>query len=1117
MMVTHANFSDGKLHIWAETVAPVAVAAAATDTTQSDGPPPHPGVADLATVRQLLDLDKPAAESGWAWLGNRDGGLVENMHIDDAELTLFLPAINGEPMPSPQAAHWIGRTGDEHDETEHARLARFTVPALAIAPGLAHAVLERLEAISHQTHEAAFDEAQLTETDDTTDNDTTAKAPSAVIGDSARFYLSASRLARSLLAEQRFVPMVIQDAAGGLRAAWRPWLSDDATAERVGTLLEAMPASARAHDDEHEHQGWPILTNFMGAMIDGWCRRVLSRESMREALEGRRVIPEDPHVRWLGGLLDATPSVDSDAASGPRMMRAVRHWIGGLEERGISSAWRLCLVLNEPLTLDDDPSAAWGAPDDSARWAVTFKLRSSESATVEVDAEDIWAIRSDSVTIDGLRLDEPKEVLLSELARAARLYQPLETALRETEPMILELTTKQAYEFLREFAPLLVEQGFAIETPEWWDTPAARIGGRLKIDSPDLDANGMGLSAPGAVSAARLGLNALVSYEWNLAVGDTPLTLNDFERLAQEGSPLVRINGQWVEIRPEDVEKAVEFLHENPGGKMRIGEALRMAFGGGMSGDALPILGVDATGWAAMILGDMEEQSMPIIDTPKGFKGDLRPYQRKGLSWLAFLDAIGLGPCLADDMGLGKTIQLLAMLVNEREQAEAARAGGHDVETIGPTLLVVPMSIVGNWLREARKFTPSLRVLVHHGAERAAGDSFVDKAHDSDLVITTYALAHRDRESIGRVEWRRVVLDEAQNIKNASAKQSVAVRELDAPRRIALTGTPLENRLSELWSIVDFCNPGFLGSSGEFRRVFSVPIERYRDGERAGQLRQLVRPFILRRLKTDPTVISDLPEKIEMKEYCRLTSEQAALYESTVRDMLSEVERSEGIRRRGVVLTTLIRLKQVCNHPALLARDEEADNAPAVPNPSRSGKCVRLIEMLDEVISSNEQALIFTQFRQMGHLLSAMLRHAFDRDVMFLHGGVPQGQREKLVERFQKADGSAPIFILSLKAGGVGLNLTAASHVFHFDRWWNPAVENQATDRAFRIGQDKRVNVHKFIVGGTLEERIDQMIESKVALAEDIIGSGEDWLTELTTTQLRDVLTLRPDAMEDDE
>ncbi|MCB1212300.1 MAG: DEAD/DEAH box helicase, partial [Verrucomicrobiales bacterium] len=522
---------------------------------------------------------------------------------------------------------------------------------------------------------------------------------------------------------------------------------------------------------------------------------------------------------------------------------------------------------------------------------------------------------------------------------------------------------------------------------------------------------------------------------------------------------------------------------------------------------AVPILGLDATGWIGSLLGASEDDvSMPDIQVPESFQGELRPYQHKGLSWLAFLDRLGLGPCLADDMGLGKTIQLLALLLYERQL--------NNGESPGPTILVVPMSIVGNWQREAHRFAPDLTVLVHHGPERLTGDSFAQSASTSDLVITTYALVNRDLETLEKVGWRRAVLDEAQNIKNPSAKQTRAVRALAPERRVALTGTPLENRLSELWSIMEFCNPGFLGTLTEFKRAFALPIERHNDRQRATRLRNLVRPFILRRLKTDPNVIEELPEKVESREYCRLTSEQAELYESTVRKMLTEVEQAEGIRRRGAVLAALTRLKQICDHPWLVRPDKD-DGASPPTSATTSGKCIRLLEMLDEVVASGDQALVFTQFRQMGRVLASTISHALDRDVLFLHGGTTQTQRQQMVDRFQLEDGSAPIFILSLKAGGVGLNLTAASHVFHFDRWWNPAVENQATDRAYRIGQTKRVQVHKFIVAGTLEERIDQMIESKIALAEDVIGSGEDWLTELSTNQLKELFSLRPDAIAD--
>jgi SNF2 family DNA or RNA helicase len=401
----------------------------------------------------------------------------------------------------------------------------------------------------------------------------------------------------------------------------------------------------------------------------------------------------------------------------------------------------------------------------------------------------------------------------------------------------------------------------------------------------------------------------------------------------------------------------------------------------------------------------------------------------------------------------------------------------------------------------------------------------VETALSSDIVVTTYALVVRDKDSLERVHWRRVVLDEAQHIKNPPTKQTASIRALRTSHRIALTGTPVENRLSELWSILEFCTPGYLGSQNEFRKRFASPIERHKDRRQAERLKNLVRPFVLRRLKTDPTVISDLPPLVETRQNVPLTAEQAQLYDSVVNDMLHRVDNADGIKRRGLVLSALVKLKQVCNHPAhFLRQGSDDDDAPPLPTlkagerlSARSGKAMRLMEMVEEVVAAGDRALIFTQYRQMGHLLVAMLRQEIDTEALFLHGGTPQAKREQLIERFQSNDPKCPIFVLSLKAGGVGLNLTAANHVFHFDRWWNPAVENQATDRAFRIGQHRTVNVHKMISEGTLEERIDQMIEQKTELAQQIIGAGESWLTELSTGQLRELLTLRRDTLEEEE
>ena len=525
-----------------------------------------------------------------------------------------------------------------------------------------------------------------------------------------------------------------------------------------------------------------------------------------------------------------------------------------------------------------------------------------------------------------------------------------------------------------------------------------------------------------------------------------------------------------------------------------------MAMGKANVPGGLDVEGVIADGWIADWLAQLDGQHAPQeLDVPPEFHGTLRPYQVRGYSWLGFLKEWGLGGCLADDMGLGKTVQALALI--EREWRKNGKR---------PVLLVCPTSVIGNWQKEAARFTPDLPVMVHHGVTRVKGPAFKQEAAKHAIVISSYSLLQRDIDVLGKVDWSGVILDEAQNIKNPETRQSKAARTIKSDYRIALTGTPVENNVGDLWSIMEFLNPGWLGTQAEFKRNFFLPIQTQRNLETAQRLKRLTGPFILRRLKTDKTIIADLPDKMEMKVYCTLTKEQASLYEAVVRDAGKSLDKTDGIQRKGVVLATLSKLKQVCNHPAQFLGDNSAIAG-------RSGKLARLTEMLEEVIATGERALIFSQFAEMGGIIQGHLQETFGREVMFLHGEVSRKNRDQMVERFQSGNGAnrdgPRLFILSLKAGGTGLNLTAANHVFHFDRWWNPAVENQATDRAFRIGQTRNVQVHKFVCAGTLEEKIDEMIESKQSLADSIVGTGEGWLTELSTTQLKELFALRQDAV----
>jgi len=1060
MIVLQSVWTEDRLHLWAESAQAVATLAIGSGETAADQAVLHPLTLGSNELRERITRFLPA-------------------EVASGQIKMKLPARGGTVLPSVRLAHASGVALAEHGADG---LEEVLIETIVIDPAEAPFVLERLE-----------EHGRSADPDNTL-----------LIGRAVDFMSLVGRFSRRLLAQQRFVPSLKQRSTGELDGSWYVWYADEQSAEDASTLISAMPPAVRAVVDGREHDPAGIFEDMAGGMVDAACRRALIADDLPEVLEGRD--QSDPGVAWMNGLLGERRTVPAGDKRG--LIRGVRTWIGRLEDRGSSAAWRLCLRLNEPILLppevDADSPPQVVEPKDAV-WSLSFHLQPIGSEEVLVDAADIWLVSSESVTIEGRRLDNPQELLLAELGRASRLYKPLERALDEPEPVDVELNTEEAYEFLREVRPLLREQGFGVFEPGWFGSSGSRLGAKLLLDSDAVDDSMDPGAGPTVAGTSQLGLDALVGYQWQIAFGDVTLSLKEFEALAERQAPLVQINGKWVEIRPEDVESAVRFIRENPGGTMSVGEAIRMAFGADARTSGLRVSGLETTGWLADVFGgSSESEALPMLRQPEEFQGTLRPYQLRGYSWLSFLERFGFGACLADDMGLGKTIQLLALLAHERAEARGDR--------VHPTLLVVPTSVVGNWVREMDRFCPQLKSHIHHGPLRLTGVEFIKEIESKDVVVTTYALVNRDQELLGSMRWGRLVLDEAQFIKNPAAKQAQAVRTIRADTRVALTGTPVENRLSELWSIMDFLNPGYLGTPHTFRKKFAVPIEKYRDESKSSQLRALVRPFVLRRLKSDPNVVGDLPPKVESREYCHLTTEQAELYEQTVNRMLKDVDATDGIKRRGIVLSVLVKLKQICNHPAQ-AMKEYVKGSTTPPASIRSGKTTRLIEMLDEIMAAGDQALIFSQFREMGHILATTLRHKLDREILFLHGGTPRLQREKLVDEFQKGDGSAPIMLVSLRAGGVGLNLTAANHVFHFDRWWNPAVENQATDRAYRIGQTRTVQVHKFVCRGTLEERIDEMLEQKAQLAEQIVGAGEQWLTELDTDALRDLLTLRGDAV----
>jgi len=798
-----------------------------------------------------------------------------------------------------------------------------------------------------------------------------------------------------------------------------------------------------------------------------------------------------PRRRGAASFRSALTGSDPYFATTPVALAALCEALADWQREVTSvGAVRACFRLVEPIgaaaataqeATAEEATAGEMVPDPT--WRVDFALQSIEEPSLIVDAGQVWRAKG-ALRALARHVADPQETLLGELGRAVRLYPDIEGALRTAEPSSLTLDVEGAHLFLSEAAPILLAAGFGVLLPGWWTSPSMRLGAKLSVSTP---------AQPGsAASKAVIGQEGLVDFRWDLAVGEHTLTEQEVTDLVEAQQPLVRVRGQWMSVDADRLARARAFLAKQSrgAGRMSVGKVLA-TLGALVNGPGgLPVVDVVAQGWLADLLSGQVDHRIAPMTAPAGFNGELRPYQERGLAWLSFLESVGLGGVLADDMGLGKTVQLLALMCGELPSEG------------GPTLLVCPMSIVGNWQREAARFAPELRVHVHHGAERPKGKAFREVVASCDLVVTTYGLVVRDIDALREMSWRRVVLDEAQAVKNAATRAAVAVRSLLSDRRFAVTGTPVENRLGDLWSLMEFANPGLLGQPSSFKQRFATPIERRGDAEAATRLRSLTQPFVLRRLKTDTSIITDLPAKFEMEVVCSLTREQASLYQAVVADMMDRIESTDGIERRGLVLATMTKLKQVCNHPAHFLKDGSKLGG-------RSGKLARVEETLEEVLASGEKALLFTQYAEFGDLLRTHLGARFGREVGYLHGGLGQGQRDDLVARFQDPAGGGPsLFVLSLRAGGTGLTLTAANHVIHVDRWWNPAVEDQATDRAFRIGQTRSVQVRKLVCAGTLEEKIALMIKDKRGLAASVVGTGEGWLTELSTSALRELFTL---------
>ncbi|MFB8028397.1 MULTISPECIES: DEAD/DEAH box helicase [unclassified Streptomyces] len=867
---------------------------------------------------------------------------------------------------------------------------------------------------------------------------------------SAAFWGAAGVLALQLVARGLLLPGL----SPGDHDAWRagPLTADDIG--RIQVLAASMPPEAHAVPLELREEDGPVmladpeplLRSFLDAVVDG--------------------MPRTPGAEFVTG----TPVFASRTA---QHRPGLRPWAAGVAA-GHDAGVRLSLRVEvSGLTGADVADASGPAPSFRA----VLQIHSVRDPALVADAAAVWADRSPAASLFGPRAR--MDALLA-LRRAARAWPPLTPLLSAAVPDAVEPADEEIAELLGPAAGALAATGVQVHWPRELArklTTRAVIGPR---DGTGTD-HGAGSDTPSFLSA-----DSVLAFDWRFALGDRELSREELDRLAEAGRPLVRLRDQWVLIDPEDAGRARETRDRTVTPIDALGAVLTgTADVGGRR------VQVAATGWLEQLrarIADPESADHRTAGQPKALEATLRDYQLRGLNWLHTMTSLGLGCCLADDMGLGKTITLIALHLHRQGVASAA----------GPTLVVCPTSLMGNWQREIERFAPGTPVRRFHGASRSLED-----LADGEFVLTTYGTMRLDAARLAQVPWGMVVADEAQHVKNPHSATARQLRTIGARARIALTGTPVENNLSELWAILDWTTPGLLGRLGTFRTRYASAVEGGSDPAAAERLASLVRPFLLRRRKSDPGIAPELPPKTETDRTVSLTAEQAGLYEAVVRETLDEISGADGFARRGLIMKLLTALKQICNHPAQYLKEEQ----PRIVD--RSGKVELLDELLDTILAEGASVLVFTQYVQMARLLELHLAARGVR-TQFLHGGTPVAEREAMVNRFQA--GEAPVFLLSLKAAGTGLNLTRAGHVVHFDRWWNPAVEAQATDRAYRIGQTQPVQVHRLIAEGTVEDRIAAMLARKQGLADAVLGGGEAALSELSDAELAELVELRGGA-----
>ncbi len=796
-----------------------------------------------------------------------------------------------------------------------------------------------------------------------------------IVGRDLAYWTMAMRFAGALVARQQFLPS-LRLVDGAYRARWEPVISGD-DARRLQQLAQAMPHACRALTapdvfEPPDTSSLSLLNYFLGEVVDHLIRagKGESADSPERAKPSPRKSWESVHDQWLHALRSPDDLLEGRESELATLSNQSKEWRRPIS-LSVAAPFRLFFRLEEPeqvIGVEKITGAQASRGRDAQDWYVRYLLQALDDPSLIIPVADAWNARGRVAKVLARGATKPREYLLAALGQAASLDPQIELSLKAAAPGGYELDVVEAHGFLTEKAGLLEQSGFGVMLPAWWTRKGTklRLSARANVKSPKMQ------------SGSELSLERIVQFDWEIALGDQPISVKELEALAKLKAPLVQLRGQWMQLDAAEIQAALDFWRKRAAGQTTLRDVVQMALGKGNVPGGIAFEGVSANGWIGDFIAKLEgRKSYDELAVPPGFHGSLRPYQVRGYSWLAFLRHWGLGACLADDMGLGKTIQALALI--EREWQSNGRR---------PVLLVCPTSVIGNWQKEAARFTPDLPVLTHHGVARAQGESFQQKAGKHAIVLSSYSLLQHDFEILKEVEWAGVILDEAQNIKNPETKQARAARSLKGDYRIALTGTPVENNVGDLWAIMEFLNPGFLGTQTEFKRNFFVPIQAQRDAESVERLKRVTGPFILRRLKTDKAIISDLPEKMEMKVFCTLTKEQASLYAAVVEDAGKTILVADGIQRKGVVLATLLKLKQVCNHPAQFLGDNSSI-------PGRSGKLARLTEMLEEALAEGDRALVFTQFTEMGALIQTHLQETFGREVLFLHGGVPKAKRDR--------------------------------------------------------------------------------------------------------------------------